>query len=62
MRASLATKLSSIAAIALAAVTGASLWMANASIETERQAVARQAEFKQLGADHLIDYTKETQP
>lgn len=51
MRASLATKLSSIAAIALAAVTGASLWMANASIETERQAVARQAEFKQLGAD-----------
>ncbi|HAP12616.1 MAG TPA: methyl-accepting chemotaxis protein, partial [Afipia sp.] len=51
MRASLATKLSSMAAIGLAAVTGASLWIADASIESERQAVARQAEFKQLGAD-----------
>lgn len=51
MRASLATKLSSMVAIGLAAVTGASLWIADASIESERQAVARQAEFKQLGAD-----------
>jgi len=51
MRASLATKLSSMVAIGLAAVTGASLWLADASIESERQAVARQAEFKQLGDD-----------
>jgi len=51
MRASLATKLSSVVAIGLAAVTGASLWFANVSIEAERVAVARQAEFKQLGTD-----------
>ncbi|EGP08936.1 methyl-accepting chemotaxis sensory transducer [Bradyrhizobiaceae bacterium SG-6C] len=51
MRASLATKLSSIAAIGLAAVTGVSLWIADVSTESERQAVTRQAEFKQLGAD-----------
>jgi methyl-accepting chemotaxis protein len=51
MRASLATKLSSMVAIGLAAITGASLWIADASIESERRAVARQAEFKQLGAD-----------
>jgi len=51
MRASLATKLSSIVAIGLAAITGASLWLADASIESERRAVTRQAEFKQLGDD-----------
>ena len=51
MRASLATKLSSMVAIGLAAVTGASLWLADASIESERRAMARQAEFKQLGDD-----------
>ncbi len=51
MRASLATKLSSIVAVGLAAITGASLWLADASIESERQAVSRQAEFKQLGDD-----------
>lgn len=51
MRASLATKLSSMVAIGLAAITGASLWLADASIESERRAVARQAEFKQLGDD-----------
>jgi len=51
MRASLATKLSSMVAIGLAAITGASLWLADASIESERRAVARQAEFKQLGND-----------
>jgi methyl-accepting chemotaxis protein len=51
MRASLATKLSSMVAIGLAAITGASLWLADASIESERQAVSRQAEFKQLGDD-----------
>ena len=38
-------------AIGLAAVTGASLWLADASIESERRAMARQAEFKQLGDD-----------
>ena len=51
MRASLATKISSIVAIGLAAITGVSLWVADASTESERLAVARQAEFKQLGAD-----------
>ena len=51
MRASLATKLSSMVAIGLAAITGASLWLADASIESERRAVTRQAEFKQLGDD-----------
>lgn len=51
MRASLATKLSSMVAIGLAAITGASLWLADASIESERRAVSRQAEFKQLGDD-----------
>jgi methyl-accepting chemotaxis protein len=38
-------------AIGLAAITGASLWLADASIESERRAVTRQAEFKQLGDD-----------
>jgi methyl-accepting chemotaxis protein len=37
--------------IGLAILTGASQWLADQSIEAERQAVAKQAEFKQLGFD-----------
>ncbi|MGE0063181.1 MAG: methyl-accepting chemotaxis protein [Xanthobacteraceae bacterium] len=37
--------------IGLAILTGASQWLTSQSVEAERQAVAKQAEFKQLGFD-----------
>ncbi len=51
MRIASATKVSYVAAISLSAMTGISLLLADASLDAERQATRRQAEFKQLGID-----------
>jgi methyl-accepting chemotaxis protein len=51
MRISTTSKLVYAGMIGLAVLTGACQWLANRGIEAERQAVSRQAEFKQLGID-----------
>jgi methyl-accepting chemotaxis protein len=51
MRIALLTRVSYGIAAALALSTAALLWRADSAVEAERQAVARQAEFRQLGLD-----------
>jgi methyl-accepting chemotaxis protein len=45
------TKLAYGAAVGLSVTTGLCLWLANGSLDAERQATARQAEFRQLASD-----------